>query len=53
MILLTFVGSHHEALSKETNPNNEKGILADVIKNADVFIGVSRAKLVSQDMVLA
>lgn len=47
----TFVGSHHEALAQETNPNNEKGILADVIKNADVFIGVSRAKLVSQDMV--
>ena len=47
----SFIGSHHEALSKETNPNKEKGLLADVMKGADVFIGVSKANIVSKDMV--
>ncbi|MGD9568879.1 MAG: NADP-dependent malic enzyme [Sedimentibacter sp.] len=38
-------------LAKVTNPNNEKGILADVMKNSDVFIGVSSADIVKPDMV--
>ena len=33
------------------NVKNEKGSLADVIKGADVFIGVSRPGLLSEDMV--
>lgn len=49
----SFVGSHHEALSKETNPNKEKGVLADVMKGADVFIGVSKANMVSKEMVVS
>lgn len=38
-------------LSKITNPNKENGTLRDVIKNADVFIGVSKGNLVDKEMV--
>ncbi|NMB44101.1 MAG: NAD-dependent malic enzyme, partial [Clostridiales bacterium] len=38
-------------LAKKTNPNNEKGSLADAMVDADVFIGVSSADVVNQDMV--
>ena len=38
-------------LAQITNPNNETGKLADAIKNADVFIGVSAPNLVSKEMV--
>ena len=34
-----------------TNPNDEKGKLADVIKNADIFIGVSGPGTLTPDMV--
>ena len=34
-----------------TNPNDEQGLLADVMKNADIFIGVSAPGTVTQDMV--
>ena len=40
-----------EEMSKVTNQNKEKGSLADVIKGADVFIGVSAANTLSIDMV--
>jgi malate dehydrogenase (oxaloacetate-decarboxylating) len=40
-----------EALAKITNPENKKGELAEIIKGADVFIGVSSPGLVSEDMV--
>ncbi|WFF72349.1 malic enzyme-like NAD(P)-binding protein [Proteiniclasticum sp. QWL-01] len=40
-----------DALARVTNPNSETGCLADVMKNADVFIGVSSAGAVTQDMV--
>ena len=40
-----------ENLAQSTNPNDERGQLADVIKNADVFIGVSKAGLLTKDMV--
>jgi malate dehydrogenase (oxaloacetate-decarboxylating) len=40
-----------EEMSKETNRNMEKGSLADVIKGADVFIGVSGPGTLSVDMV--
>lgn len=40
-----------EEMSKETNRNMEKGSLADVIKGADVFIGVSAPGTLSVDMV--
>lgn len=41
----------HKVLSEITNPNFEKGSLADAMKNADVFIGVSAPGIVSKDMV--
>jgi malate dehydrogenase (oxaloacetate-decarboxylating) len=40
-----------EELANITNPNNETGKLADAIKGADVFIGVSAPNIVSKDMV--
>ncbi|PAB59625.1 NAD(P)-dependent malic enzyme [Anaeromicrobium sediminis] len=40
-----------EELAKITNPNNEKGLLKDAMKNADVFIGVSAPDVVTKEMV--
>jgi len=40
-----------EEMAKITNRNMEKGTLADVIKDADVFIGVSAPGTLTQDMV--
>lgn len=39
------------SLAGVTNPNNEKGTLADVMEGSDVFIGVSSADTVKPDMV--
>ena len=41
----------HTELSLKTNPNMEKGSLADVMKGADVFIGVSAPNIVTKEMV--
>ena len=41
----------HTALAKKTNPNHEQGLLPDVIKGADVFIGVSAPNMVTKEMV--
>ena len=38
-------------IAEITNSKREKGMLADVIKGADVFIGVSTAGCLTQDMV--
>ena len=38
-------------MAEITNPNREKGSLADVIKGADIFIGTSAPKIVSKEMV--
>ncbi len=38
-------------MAKVTNKDKKQGTLADVMKGADVFIGVSRPNLVSKDMV--
>lgn len=40
-----------EEMAEVTNLDGEKGTLADVIKGADVFIGVSAPGLVSKEMV--
>ncbi len=45
------MNSEHELLAQITNPNHETGSLADVIRGADVFMGVSKPKLLTQDMV--
>ena len=41
----------HAALSKKTNPHRETGSLADVLKGADVFVGVSAPNIVTAEMV--
>lgn len=38
-------------LLESTNPNDARGSLADAIKNADIFIGVSRPGLLSPAMI--
>ncbi len=38
-------------MAKASNNNNETGSLADVMKNKDVFIGVSAPNIVSEEMV--
>jgi len=40
-----------EDMAKITNPNCEKGDLAEVMKNADVFVGVSAPNIVTKEMV--
>ena len=40
-----------EEMAKITNANHEKGSLSEVIKGADVFIGVSAPGTLTQDMV--
>ncbi|KMT21876.1 NAD(P)-dependent malic enzyme [Clostridium cylindrosporum] len=42
---------YKEEISTITNPNGEDGVLSDVIKNADVFIGVSAPGTLTKDMV--
>jgi malate dehydrogenase (oxaloacetate-decarboxylating) len=38
-------------LARHTNPHGAKGKLADVIKDADVFVGVSAGNIVTKDMI--
>lgn len=42
--------SHYE-MAKLTNKNHKRGTLADALKDADAFIGVSKPNLVSPEMV--
>lgn len=41
----------HNSLAQKTNPNCQKGSLAEVLKDADVFIGVSAPNIVTQQMI--
>lgn len=41
----------HKELAKVTNREHKKGALADAMKGADVFIGVSAPNIVSEEMV--
>ena len=41
----------HEEMSHVTNPRHLKGVLADAMKDADVFIGVSAPGVVTPEMV--
>ena len=40
-----------QEMSKQTNPNQESGTLADALKGADIFVGVSAPGIVSSEMV--
>ncbi len=48
---MDYENSSIEEIANITNPNNEKGSLSNVIKEADVFIGVSVGNIVSKDMI--
>ena len=41
----------HKALAGKTNPGRERGSLADVMRGADVFVGVSAPNVVTEEMV--
>lgn len=43
--------SEQERMAKVTNQNNLQGGLADVIQDADIFVGVSKPGTLSKDMV--
>ena len=45
------MNAYKESIAKVTNKNMEKGSLETIIKNKDVFIGVSASNLVSKSMV--
>ncbi len=45
------LNAEKSSLLQFTNPDNKKGTLADALKGADIFIGVSRGGLLTQDMV--
>ena len=45
------VTAEHARLAEESNPCGESGALGDVIRGADVFVGVSKPGLLTQDMV--
>ena len=40
-----------EKMAKITNPNHETGSLADALKGADIFVGVSAPNIVTPEMV--
>ena len=40
-----------QKMSEITNPNNETGSLADALKGADIFVGVSAPNIVTPEMV--
>lgn len=46
-----YVNPAHNDIAKRTNNDNIKGKLADAMKGADVFVGVSRPKLVTAEMI--
>lgn len=45
------LNSEQALMSKRTNRNFEKGLLKDVLKGADVFVGVSGPNMVTKEMV--
>ncbi len=40
-----------EKMAEVTNPNGETGLLADAMKGADIFVGVSAPNIVTEEMV--
>lgn len=46
-----FINDAQKEIAKVTNRNMEEGVLADVIKGADVFIGVSAPGILTKEMV--
>ena len=46
-----YINWEQREMIEVTNKNNEKGTLVDIIKNKDVFIGVSAPNMVTKEMV--
>lgn len=46
-----FLNESHKDIAEITNKHNVKGLLADALINADVFVGVSRPNLVTEQMI--
>lgn len=46
-----FMNDAHREIAQVTNKDNIKGSLADVLKGADIFVGVSKPKLVDEAMI--
>jgi malate dehydrogenase (oxaloacetate-decarboxylating) len=44
---------YKRALAKKTNPRNLKGSISDVMKGADVFIGLSAPRIITRDDIKA
>lgn len=40
-----------QKMAEVTNPNNETGVLADALRGADIFVGVSAPNIVTPEMV--
>lgn len=40
-----------EEIAKDTNPNNEQGTLEQIIKDSDIFIGISAPSVLTKEMV--
>jgi malate dehydrogenase (oxaloacetate-decarboxylating) len=47
----TDLNSDKTKLLEFTNPNNVSGMLTDALKNADIFIGVSKAGILTAEMI--
>lgn len=47
----TFLGEDRVNLARITNPGHIEGTLADALKGADVFVGVSAPGIVSEEMI--
>ncbi len=46
-----WTNSAQKEMAEQTNQENRQGTLADMLKNADVFIGVSAPNIVSREMI--
>lgn len=46
-----FLNQAHREIAEITNKENKKGLLKDALVNADIFVGVSKPNLVTEDMV--
>lgn len=47
----SFLNDVHRQMAEITNKNNIKGTLANAMKGADVFVGVSKPELVTNEMI--
>ncbi|MBQ2729574.1 MAG: NADP-dependent malic enzyme [Clostridia bacterium] len=48
---MDFISEAHRMVAETSNPNMETGMLSDVIKGADVFVGVSAPGVLTEEMV--